>query len=63
MGVVTGTDTSTTSSGGVDSVLAGVRRLSLLGDGARDADAVLRALARELLSSPGAEEVHVHHLG
>ena len=63
MDVVTGTDTSAASSGGVDSVLAGVRRLSLLADGARDADAVLRALARELLSSPGAEEVHVHHLG
>jgi diguanylate cyclase (GGDEF)-like protein len=63
MGVVTGTDTSPASTGGVDSVLAGVRRLTLLADGARDADAVLRALARELLSSLGAEEVHVHHLG
>ncbi len=63
MGVVTGTDTSSTSDRGVDSVLAGVRRLTLLADGARDADAVLRALARELLSSLGAEEVHVHHLG
>jgi len=46
----------------VESVLAGVRRLSLLADGAGDADAVYRALARELLTSPGAEEVHVHHL-
>ncbi|HEV7528529.1 MAG TPA: sensor domain-containing diguanylate cyclase [Solirubrobacteraceae bacterium] len=63
MGVVTGTDTSSASSGGVDSVLAGVRRLSLLADGARNADAVLRALARELLRTPGAEEVHIHHLG
>ncbi len=63
MGVVTGTDTSSASAGGVDSVLAGVRRLTLLADGARDTDAVLRALARELLSSLGAEEVHVHHLG
>jgi diguanylate cyclase (GGDEF)-like protein len=63
MDVVTGTDTSSTSPGGVESVLAGVRRLSLLGDGARDIDAVLRALARELLSSLGADEVHVHHLG
>jgi diguanylate cyclase (GGDEF)-like protein len=61
MGVVTGTDTST-SSEGVESVLAGVRRLSLLADGARDSDTVFRALARELLDSPGAEEVHVHHL-
>jgi diguanylate cyclase (GGDEF)-like protein len=61
MGVVSGTDTSTTP--GAESVLAGVRRLTLLADGARDADAVFRALARELLLSPGAEEVHVHHLG
>jgi diguanylate cyclase (GGDEF)-like protein len=60
MGVVKGTDTS--ASPAADSVLAGVRRLTLLADGARDADAVLRALARELLLSPGAEEVHVHHL-
>lgn len=43
-------------------MLAGVRRLTLMADGARDTDAVLRALARELLSSLGAEEVHVHHL-
>ena len=60
MAVVKGTDTS--ASPAADSVLAGVRRLSSLADGARDADAVLRALARELLLSPGAEEVHVHHL-
>src|SRR5882762_9867994 len=61
MGVVSGMDTSTPF-GGADSVLAGVRRLSLLADGARDSDTVFRALARELLGSPGAEEVHVHHL-
>jgi diguanylate cyclase (GGDEF)-like protein len=61
MSVVKGTDTS--ASPATDSVLAGVRRLSSLADGARDADAVFRALARELLLSPGAEEVHVHHLG
>jgi diguanylate cyclase (GGDEF)-like protein len=60
MDVVTGTDTAT--SPGVESVLAGVRRLTLLADGAADVDAVYRALARELLASPGAEEVHVHHL-
>jgi diguanylate cyclase (GGDEF)-like protein len=60
MDVVTGTDTAT--SPGVESVLAGVRRLTLLADGASDIDAVYRALARELLASPGAEEVHVHHL-
>jgi diguanylate cyclase (GGDEF)-like protein len=61
MGVVIGTDTSTPP-GGTESVLAGVRRLSLLADGARDSDTVFRALARELLDSPGAEEVHVHQL-
>jgi diguanylate cyclase (GGDEF)-like protein len=46
----------------LESALAGVRRLTLLADGAHDSDTVFRALARELLSSPGAEEVHVHHL-
>jgi diguanylate cyclase (GGDEF)-like protein len=61
MGVVTGTDTSTPS-GGVESVLAGVRRLTLLADEAPHSEAIFRALARELLSVPGAEEVHVHHL-
>jgi diguanylate cyclase (GGDEF)-like protein len=43
-------------------VLAGVRRLTLLADGARNSDTVFRALARELLTTPGAEEVHVHHI-
>jgi diguanylate cyclase (GGDEF)-like protein len=43
-------------------VLAGVRRLTLLADGAPDSDTIFRALARELLSTPGAEELHVHHL-
>jgi diguanylate cyclase (GGDEF)-like protein len=61
MGVSTGMDTSTPS-GGFESVLAGVRRLTLLADGARDSDTIFRALARELLSTPGAEEVHVHQL-
>jgi diguanylate cyclase (GGDEF)-like protein len=61
MGVVTGTDTETQGPD-TDVLLAGVRRLSLLADDARDVDSVLRALARELLASPGAEEVHVHHL-
>jgi diguanylate cyclase (GGDEF)-like protein len=61
MDVVTGTDTSAPSAG-VESVLAGVRRLTLLADGARDSDTIFRALTRELLSSPGAEEVHVYHL-
>jgi diguanylate cyclase (GGDEF)-like protein len=62
MEVVTGTDTSA-SSGDIGDLLAGVRRLSVLADGAGDSDAIFRALARELLSNPGAEEIHVHHLG
>ncbi len=33
-----------------------------MADGAVDADSIFRALARELLASPGAEEVHIHHL-
>ncbi|HEY4894546.1 MAG TPA: sensor domain-containing diguanylate cyclase [Solirubrobacteraceae bacterium] len=60
MDVVSGTDTST--SGGVDRLLAGIRRLSVLADEASDAEAIYRSLARELLAVPGAEEVHVHHL-
>jgi diguanylate cyclase (GGDEF)-like protein len=44
------------------SVLAGVRRLTLLADGAPNAEVIFRELARELLVVPGAEEVHVHHL-
>jgi diguanylate cyclase (GGDEF)-like protein len=61
MDVVTGTDTSA-SSPDIGDLLAGVRRLSALADGAGDSDAIFRALARELLSNPGADEVHVHHL-
>jgi diguanylate cyclase (GGDEF)-like protein len=61
MDVVTGTDTSASSWGG-ESVLAGVRRLTLLADGAPNIEVIFRALARELLSVPGADEVHVHHL-
>src|SRR6185312_2634790 len=61
MSAVTGTDTSTPR-GALGPLLAGVRRLMLLGDGASEADAVFRALARELLELQGAEEVHVHHL-
>ncbi len=61
MSVVTGMDASTPQRAG-ESPLAGVRRLTALADGARDTESVLRALARELLSSPGAEEVHVHRL-
>ena len=60
MDVVSGTDTS--ASGGVQRVLAGIRRLTALADGVADTDTIFRALARELLEVPGAEEVHVHHL-
>jgi diguanylate cyclase (GGDEF)-like protein len=61
MDVVIGTDTST-SPGGAQSVLAGVRRLTLLAEGAANPEIIYRALARELLAVLGAEEVHVHHL-
>jgi len=45
-----------------DPLLAGVRRLTLLADGADDSEAIFKGLARELLLAPGAEEVHVHRL-
>jgi diguanylate cyclase (GGDEF)-like protein len=45
-----------------DSLLAGVRRLTLLADGADGAETIFRGLARELLIVPGADEVHVHRL-
>jgi diguanylate cyclase (GGDEF)-like protein len=61
MDVVTGTDTST-SPAGVERLLAGIRHLNGLADGAGDADSIYRALARELLALPGGEEVQVHHL-
>jgi diguanylate cyclase (GGDEF)-like protein len=59
MDVVAGTDTSTA---GVDRLLAGIRNLTALADGAGNAGTIFRALAGELLSVPGADEVHVHHL-
>ena len=43
-------------------VLAGVRRLTLLADTAEEPDAVFGALARELIATMGAEEVHIHRL-
>ncbi len=43
-------------------VLAGVRRLTLLADTAEEPDAVFAALARELIATMGAEEVHIHRL-
>jgi diguanylate cyclase (GGDEF)-like protein len=61
MDVVSGTDTL--ASAGVDHLLGGIRRLSSLADEASDSETIYRALARELLVVPGAEEVHVHHLG
>src|SRR5438270_2259725 len=61
MDVVSGTDTSA-SAGGVERLLEGVRRLTLLADSSAEAAAIFRALARELLSVAGGEEVHVHHL-
>src|ERR1700756_4826403 len=60
MDVVSGTDTS--ASGGMQRVLSGIRRLTALADSVPDPDTIFRALARELLEVPGAEEVHVHHL-
>jgi diguanylate cyclase (GGDEF)-like protein len=61
MDVATGTDTLA-SAGDVDRLLAGIRGLTALADGASDAESIFRALARELLSVPGGEEVHIHHL-
>ncbi len=61
MDVATGTDTSKLGGGG-DPLLAGVRRLTLLADSAEDSEAIFRTLARELMHTPGADEIHVHHL-
>jgi diguanylate cyclase (GGDEF)-like protein len=61
MDVVIGTDTSA-SAGDVDQLLSGIRRLTALADDTSDAETILRALARELMAAPGAEEVHVHVL-
>jgi diguanylate cyclase (GGDEF)-like protein len=47
---------------GGDPLLAGVRRLTLLADSAQDAEAIFGTLARELMHTPGADEIHVHHL-
>src|SRR6202050_912691 len=60
MDVGSGTDTSALGDSG--GLLAGVRSLSVLAQGAGDSEAIFRALARELLSNPGAQEVHVHRL-
>ncbi len=50
------------ASASLDDLLTGIRRLTALADSASDAETIFRALARELLAAPGAEEVHVHHL-
>jgi diguanylate cyclase (GGDEF)-like protein len=62
MDVVSGTDTSAPS-GGMEQLLSGIRRLTSLADSAIDVGEIYRGLARELLVVPGAEEIHVHHLG
>ena len=61
MDVVTGTDTST-SVKGLNGLLAGIRRLTGLADEASGKDVIFRALAAELLSAPGADEVHIHQI-
>jgi diguanylate cyclase (GGDEF)-like protein len=61
MDVATGTDTSKLGGSG-DPLLAGVRRLTLLADSAEDSEAIFRTLASELMHTPGADEIHVHHL-
>jgi GAF domain-containing protein len=45
-----------------DPLLAGIRRLALLADGAADPETIYRGLSHELMLAPGASEVHVHHL-
>jgi diguanylate cyclase (GGDEF)-like protein len=62
MDVGTGMDASTSRAGGTESVLAGLRRLTLLADRASGTEVIFRELAHELLALPGADEVHVHHL-
>ncbi len=45
-----------------DALLDALRRLMRLADGAGEPEEIFRALARELFSLLGADEVHVHHL-
>jgi diguanylate cyclase (GGDEF)-like protein len=63
-----GTDTSELTDavpgeGAFDSLLAGMRRLTQLADNASEPEAIYRALAGELFSELGADEVQVHRLG
>jgi diguanylate cyclase (GGDEF)-like protein len=62
MEVVAGKDADAPP-GGMERLLAGIRRLSALAETAADSEAIFAALAAELLSAPGAQEVHVQRLG
>jgi len=62
MDAVSGTDASTDVVGEAEELLAGIRRLTAIADLAGDQETIYSALARELLTSPGGDEVHVHHL-
>jgi diguanylate cyclase (GGDEF)-like protein len=62
MDVVKGMDASA-SSPGLGGLLVGIRRLMALADSAPDGETIFRALAAELLAAPGAQEVHVQHIG
>ena len=53
---------ATSAAAGGDPLLGALRRLMRLADGAGEPEAIFRALARELFSMMGADEVHVHHL-
>jgi diguanylate cyclase (GGDEF)-like protein len=55
-------DTYEPQAPGMDSLLAGVRRLSHLADSAGEPREIFRALAAELFAELGVEEVQVHHL-
>jgi len=62
MDVVMGTDTLA-SGAGMESLVASIRKLTALAERQGSAETVYRVLARELLSIPGADEIHIHHLG
>src|SRR5947209_19081204 len=62
MEVVTGKDAAA-SSGGFERLLAGIRRLTALAGTALDTEAIFTTLAGELLTAPGAQEIHVHRFG
>jgi len=66
MDVVSGMDTSRTIGEGdgeqAAALFAGIRRLSAIADSATEPEEIVRALASELLRSPGGDEVHVHYL-